>query len=93
MLEVIDNKPIHHVMLTSCIVHASAVLYVSIFVQPKVVIWHYLLVNQYVDKALVLGTTKSTKPMCRLLYLTCMGSLIESKNVNRSAVLSAISIR
>lgn len=48
MLEVIDNKPIHHVMLTSCIVHASAVLYISIFVQPEIVVWHDLFVKALV---------------------------------------------
>lgn len=46
MLKVVDNKSVHHVMFTGCVVHAGTVLYISVLVQPKVIMWYYLLVNR-----------------------------------------------
>lgn len=42
MLQIINNKAVHHIVLTGCVVHACAVLNGSILVKPKIITWHNL---------------------------------------------------
>lgn len=42
MLQIVNNKAVHHMVLTSCVVHACAVLNTSILVKPKIITWHNL---------------------------------------------------